>query len=102
MNKIKWLFLLSLFGCETTTSSLKPIAIEETFCPKVKIINYSKFKIDDEDMQNLVHADNRCSKLYKDSPCLVEFRKLGRLNYKAICGKIIKKKVFITGGEEDE
>ncbi len=45
-----------------------------------------------EDQKNLIRAQDRCTSLYEDAPCLKKFTKVDTLTYRAICNKGIEKK----------
>lgn len=55
-------------------------------CPTVKIINTTKYPINERDRQIVKQCQRRCSQIYPDSPCLKRFEKYGEHDYNCICG----------------
>ena len=52
------------------------------------IVNLGVPAWNDRDVENLHIAERRCAEKFgANSPCLKRFRKIGELEYEAICGK---------------
>lgn len=68
---------------ETQEAVFQPSAI----CPLTEIVLQNNFQWDDRlDRPNLNVASKRCIELYKSSPCLTVFTKIGYQRYWAVCG----------------
>jgi len=56
-------------------------------CAAVVFINLTSFPINEHDKKTLESAKQHCPKVYKNSPCLKKFVKVGKQDYRALCGK---------------
>jgi hypothetical protein len=73
-----------------------------TACPATEIINKTFIPINQFDMRQLSRAQLRCRQLYKKSPCLKIFTKIGEQDYTAICGKTRSAEVAIRSVSPDD
>lgn len=55
-------------------------------CPKPVILNKTAYEWNEYDNFVLKLAKIRCGFKYKNSPCLVQFIKVGKKDYHALCG----------------
>lgn len=57
-------------------------------CPEPTLVNQTDKPWNKRDMQVLSYAKVRCSKIYKDSPCVKIFKKYGDgHDYSVVCGE---------------
>jgi hypothetical protein len=62
-------------------------AIMNKSCPAVELRGWEDGEsMTEVDLKNLRIAQKRCPRLYKNSPCLRIFMKLGFQDYRALCG----------------
>jgi len=66
---------------------IAPIALAVSLCIAPKITNKTPDWVD-ADRETLVFVENRCTKIYNDSPCLIEFIKTDVNTYRVLCGSI--------------
>jgi len=55
-------------------------------CKVVTIINLTSFPLNDHDGKIMKQSMQKCPALYKNSPCLRKFIKIGERDYHVICG----------------
>jgi hypothetical protein len=55
-------------------------------CPKVVAVNISGLPWEAIDSENMKVAGIRCGQKFSDAPCLVQFVKVEKQMYRAICG----------------
>ena len=55
-------------------------------CPSPVMQNTSGYPWNAYDTDRMKYAENRCVKIYPDSPCLKLWKKWGKTDYSAICG----------------
>jgi len=62
------------------------IILASLLCPTPIVKNITNLKWNGQDTQSLKYNNNRCSKKFINSPCLIRFTKIGNKSYVALCG----------------
>jgi len=79
------LLLLLAISCTTTTTTTK--VTPSNTCPSTTVVNNTDTAWTEHDNNTLNYCKSRCKQIYRNSPCLKYFAKVGELSYHAICGR---------------